>query len=322
LYYFFKPLLPILESILNNTPVTYFILIGLSEYPRAQAIFFCLLLVCYLVILLGNVLILFLIHYDSRLHTPMYFFLSNLSFLDICYTSASVPQMIINCLVTIPIISLGECLVQMCASLYLGVVECLLLAIMAYDRCIAIGDPLRYSVRMGPQLCAQLAGAAWVSAFLLTVIPTLTTPLEFCGHHIINHFSCELLAVIKLACNDLRYNEYFMMASSFLTLLLPFAFILASYGRILRAVLKMHSTKGRKKAFSTCSSHLTVVIIFYGTAISMYMMPQDKASRDQDKIISMVYLVVTPMLNPLIYSLRNKDVKGALQKLLGEKNVP
>ncbi|XP_068944392.1 olfactory receptor 13H1-like [Petaurus breviceps papuanus] len=304
----------------NGTAVTYFILLGLSEYPRAQVIF-CLLLVSYLVTLLGNTLILLLIHSDSRLHTPMYFFLSNLSFLDICYTSASVPQMIINCLVRIPVISLGQCLAQMCAGLYLGVVECLLLAVMAYDRCIAIGDPLRYSVRMGPQLCAQLAGTSWVSAFLLTVVPVLTMPLEFCGQHIINHFSCELLAILKLACNDLRIYELLIMVTSSLTLLAPFAFILASYGHILGAVLKMHSAEGRKKAFSTCSSHLTVVIIFYGTAISMYMMPQDKASRDRDKIISMLYGVVTPMLNPLIYSLRNKDVKGALQKLLGGKNV-
>ncbi|XP_072463822.1 olfactory receptor 13H1-like [Notamacropus eugenii] len=305
----------------NNTAVTYFILIGLSKHPRAQTVFFCLLLMSYLVTLLGNILILLLIHYDSWLHTPMYFFLSNLSFLDICYTSASVPQMIINCVVRIPIISLGQCLAQMCAGLYFGVVECLLLAVMAYDRCIAIGDPLRYSVRMGPQLCIQLSVGSWISAFLLTVIPTLTTPLEFCGQYIINHFSCELLAVIKIACNDLRYNEYFMMACSFLTLLVPFIFILASYGHILRAVLKMNSTKGRKKAFSTCSSHLTVVVIFYGTAISMYMMPQDKANRDRDKIMSILYGVVTPMLNPLIYSLRNKDVKGALQKLCGFENV-
>uniref|UniRef100_A0A5F8H486 Olfactory receptor n=1 Tax=Monodelphis domestica TaxID=13616 RepID=A0A5F8H486_MONDO len=305
----------------NDTAVTYFILLGLSEYPRAQAIFFCLLLVSYLTTVLGNSLILFLIHYDSRLHTPMYFFLSNLSFLDICYTSSSLPQVLVNCLVRIPAISLGQCLAQMCAGLYLGVVECLLLAVMAYDRCVAIGDPLRYPVRMSAQLCAQLAVASWVSAFLLTVIPTLTTPLEFCGHHIINHFSCELLAVLKLACNDLRLNELFMMASSSLTLLAPFAFILASYGRILRAVLKMRSAEGRKKAFSTCSSHLTVVILSYGTAISMYMMPQDKASRDRDKIISILYGVLPPMLNPLIYSLRNKDVKGALKKLMGKKDV-
>ncbi|XP_036598488.1 olfactory receptor 13H1-like [Trichosurus vulpecula] len=306
----------------NNTAVTYFILVGLSQYPRAQVIFFCLLLVSYLVTLLGNVLILFLIHYDSRLHTPMYFFLSNLSFPDICYTSASVPQMIVNCLVRIPIISLGQCLAQMCAGLYLGVVECLLLAVMAYDRCIAIGDPLRYSVRMGPQLCAQLAGASWISAFLLTVVPVLTMPLEFCGQHVINHFSCELLAILKLACNDLRIYELLIIVTSSLTLLAPFAFILTSYGHILGAVLKIHSAEGRKKAFSTCSSHLTVVIIFYGTAISMYMMPQDKASRNRDKIISMLYGVVTPMLNPLIYSLRNKDVNWAFKKLLGEQNIP
>ncbi|XP_012401236.2 olfactory receptor 13H1-like [Sarcophilus harrisii] len=306
----------------NDTAVSYFLLLGLSEYPRVQVIFFCLLLVSYLITLLGNILILFLIHYDSRLHTPMYFFLSNLSFLDICYTSASVPQMIINCLVKIPIISLGQCRTQMCVGLYLGVVECLLLAVMAYDRCVAIGDPLRYPVRMGPELCAQLAGASWVSAFLLTVVPVLTMPLEFCGRYIINHFSCELLAILKLACNDLRTYELWIMVTSFLTLLAPFAFILTSYGRILVAVLKMNSAEGRKKAFSTCSSHLTVVTIFYGTAIFMYMMPQDKASRDRDKIIAMLYGVVTPMLNPLIYSLRNKDVKGALQKLLGEKNVP
>ncbi|XP_068944370.1 olfactory receptor 13H1-like [Petaurus breviceps papuanus] len=305
----------------NHTAVTYFILVGLSEHPRAQAIFFCLLLMSYLIILLGNSLILILIHYDSRLHTPMYFFLSNLSFLDICYTSSSVPQMIINCLAGIPTISLGECLAQMCIGLYLGVVECLLLAVMAYDRCVAIGDPLRYPVRMGPQLCALLAVGTWVSAFLLTIVPTVTLPLEFCGHHIINHFFCEVLAIIKLACNDLQFNKLLMMATSSLTLLAPFAFILASYGHILGAVLKIRSTEGRKKAFSTCSSHLTVVVIFYGTAIAMYMIPQDKTSGEVDKFASLLYGIMTPMLNPLIYSLRNKDVKGALQKLCGEKNA-
>ncbi|XP_074048870.1 olfactory receptor 13H1-like [Macrotis lagotis] len=306
----------------NSTALTYFILVGLSEHPRAQVIFFCLVLVSYLVILLGNSLILFLIHYDSRLHTPMYFFLSNLSFLDICYTSSVAPQMIINCLTKIPTISLNECLAQMCISLYLGVVECLLLAIMSYDRCVAIGDPLRYSVRMGPQLCALLAVCTWVSAFLLTVVPTLVLPLEFCDHHIINHFFCEVLAMIKVACNDLWLNKLLMVVTSSLTLLAPFAFILVSYGCILGAVLRIRSTEGRRKAFSTCSSHLTVVVIFYGTAIAMYMIPQDKASGEVDKFASLLYGIMTPMLNPLIYSLRNKDVKGALQKLWGEKNVP
>ncbi|XP_068944369.1 olfactory receptor 13H1-like [Petaurus breviceps papuanus] len=305
----------------NNTAVTYFILVGLSEHPRAQVIFFCLLLVSYLVILLGNSLILFLVQYDSRLHTPMYFFLSNLSFLDICFTSSSIPQMIINCLIRMPVISAGECMAQMCTLLYLGVVECLLLAVMAYDRCIAISDPLRYTVRMANQVCIQLAGFSWVLAFLLSVVPTLASPLELCSH-IVNHFFCEVLAMIKLACNDLEFNKLLMMATSSLTLLAPFVFILASYGRILGAVLKIRSAEGRKKAFSTCSSHLTVVSIFYGTAIAMYMTPQDKTSREQDKLASLLYGVVTPMLNPLIYSLRNKDIKKALRKLLGEKKVP
>ncbi|XP_044522664.1 olfactory receptor 13H1-like [Gracilinanus agilis] len=304
----------------NGTDVTYFILVGLSEYPRAQLILFCILLVAYIVTLLGNSLILFLIHYDPQLHTPMYFFLSNLSFLDICYTSSTVPQMLINCLVRTPIISLMECFAQMCILLYLGVVECLFLAIMAYDRFVAISDPLHYAVKMGPQLCLQLAVVPWFISFIIAVVPVLTMPLEFCGHYIIKHFSCELLAIIKLACNDLKFFEMLMMATSSLTLLLPFTFILVSYGHILVAVLKMRSADGRKKAFSTCSSHLTVVVIFYGTAISTYMMPQDKVSRDKDKIIFMMYCIVTPMLNPIIYSLRNKDVKGALRKLIGKKN--
>ncbi|XP_036598668.1 olfactory receptor 13H1-like [Trichosurus vulpecula] len=303
----------------NSTAVTYFILVGLSEYPRAQVIFFCLLLVSYLVTLLGNSLILLLIHYDPQLHTPMYFFLSNLSFLDICFTSSIVPQMLINCMVRIPIISLSECLAQMCVLLYLGVVECLLLAIVAYDRFVAISDPLHYTAKMRPQLCVQLAVVPWFISFLLAVVPVLTMPLDFCGHYTINHFSCELLAILKLACNDLKFYELLMMATSSLTLLVPFTFILASYACILGAVLKMRSADGRRKAFSTCSSHLTVVVVFYGTAISMYMMPQDKASRDEDKIISMLYCIVTPMLNPIIYSLRNKDVKGAFRKLMGRK---
>ncbi|XP_020859152.1 olfactory receptor 13H1-like [Phascolarctos cinereus] len=304
----------------NSTTVTYFILVGLAEYPRAQIIFFCLLLVSYLVTMLGNSLILLLIHYDPQLHTPMYFFLSNLSFLDICFTLSIMPQVLVNCLVKIPIISLGECLAQMCVLLYLGVIECFLLAVMAYDRFVAISDPLHYAMKMRPQLCVQLAVLPWLISFLLSVVPILTMPLDFCGHYIINHFSCELLAILKLACNDLKFYELLMMATSFLTLPLPFTFTLASYMRILGAVLKMRSADGRRKAFSTCTSHLTVVVIFYGTAISMYMMPQDKVRRDVDKIISMLYFIVIPMLNPIIYSLRNKDVKGAFRKLIGGKN--
>lgn len=303
----------------NSTQEIYFVLLGLSRYPRAQTTFCCLLLLSYIVTLLGNSLILLLIRSDPRLHTPMYFFLSNLSFLDVCYTTSSVPQVLINCLVATPVISLGQCMAQMAVGLYLGVVECLLLAAMAYDRCVAIVDPLRYATHMGPRLCSLLAGASWTAAFLLTVVPVLTMPWEFCGHHVINHFSCELLALLKLACSDLQVYESLMVGTSALTLLAPFAFIVASYGRILVAVLRMRSTEGHSKAFSTCGSHLTVVALFYGTAISMYMMPQDKIMHDRDKIISTAYGALTPMMNPLIYSLRNKDMKGAFWRLLGRK---
>ncbi|XP_046537588.1 olfactory receptor 13H1-like [Equus quagga] len=303
----------------NSTEEVYFLLLGFSQYPWAQTIFFCLLLMSYIITLFGNSLILLLIYCDTRLHTPMYFFLSNLSFLDMCYTTCSVPQMLINCLATIPVISLGHCWVQMATGLYLGGVECLLLAAMAYDRCVAIVDPLRYSVHMGPQLCGLLAGTSWTAAFLLTVVPVLTMPLEFCGHQVINHFSCELPALLKLACSDLRFYESLMVGTGALTLLAPFSFIVGSYGRILMAVMRVQSMQGRGKAFSTCGSHLIVVVLFYGTAISMYMMPQNKTIRDRDKIISISYGVLTPMMNPFIYSLRNKDMKEAFRRLLGKK---
>ncbi|XP_058386416.1 olfactory receptor 13H1-like [Diceros bicornis minor] len=303
----------------NGTEGITFILLGLSQYPRAQTINFRLLLMSYVITVFGNSLILLLVYYDPWLHMPMYFFLSNLSFLDMCYTTSSVPQMLINCLVTISVISLGQCFAQMAVGLYLGVAECLLLATMAYDRYVAIVDPLHYSVHMRPQLCVLLAETSWTAAFLLTVVLVLTMPLEFCGHHVINHFSCELLALLKLACSDLRFYESLMLGTSALTLPAPFAFILGSYGRILVAVLRMRSMEGCGKAISTCGSRLTVVALVYSMAISMYMMPQDKTIHDRDKIISISNSVLTPMMNPLIYSLRNKDMKGAFTRLVGKK---
>lgn len=172
---------------------------------------------------------------------------------------------------------------------------------------------------MGPRMCCLLAGTLWTAAFLLTVVPMLTMPLEFCGHYVINHFSCELLALLKLICSDLHFYESLMVGTSALTLLAPCAFIVGSYRRILVVMLLMHSAEGRGKAFSTCGSHLTVVALFYGTAISMYMTPQNKTLSDRDKIVSMSYRVLTPMLNPFIYSLRNKDMKGAFRRLLGKQ---
>ncbi|KYO39885.1 olfactory receptor 13H1 [Alligator mississippiensis] len=304
---------------LNKTVVTEFILVGLSNHPQAQVAFFTILLVIYLLTLLGNSLITVVIWTDSQLHTPMYFFLSNLSFLDICYTSTSVPQALANCFIKRPTTSFINCFSQMCISLYLGVTECFLLAVMAYDCFVAICNPLHYPLIMNGRVCIQLAVGVWASSFFLTVIPALTMPAEFCGSNVINHFTCEVQAVLKLACSDTYLNGIMMFASGVLTLLIPFAFILVTYIRIGMAVLCIRSAQGRSKAVSTCSSHLTVVSIFYGTAMVMYVRPQTKSISEQDKLFSVFYGVVTPMLNPLIYSLRNKDVKGALKRVAGKK---
>ncbi|XP_006015088.1 olfactory receptor 13H1-like [Alligator sinensis] len=303
----------------NETVLMEFILVGLSNHPQAQVAFFALLLVTYLLTLLGNGLIIVLIWTDSQLHTPMYFFLSNLSFLDLCYTATSVPQALANCFKKRPTITFANCYTQMTVSLYLGVTECLLLAVMAYDRFVAICNPLRYPIVMSGKVCMQMAVGVWASAFFLTAIVTFAFPLQFCGTNIINHFTCEALAILKLACSDTHITRIVMFGSSVLTLLVPFIFILVTYVRVGMAVLRIHSAQGRSKAVSTCGSHLVVVSIFYGTAMSMSIRPQTKSASDQDKLVSVFYGAVTPMLNPLIYSLRNKDVRGALRRVSGRE---
>ncbi|EHB03816.1 Olfactory receptor 13H1 [Heterocephalus glaber] len=206
----------------------------------------------------------------------------------------------------------------MSVSLALATAECLLLATMAYDRVVAIGNPLRYSMVMSGPVCVQLAATSWGASLVLTCMLVLSLRLRFCGANVINHFVCEILSLVRLACSDTSLNEIMILITGIFTLLLPFGFVLLSYVRIAAAVLRIHSAQGRLKAFSTCSSHLTVVTVFYGTAISMYMKPQSKSSPDQDKFISVFYGALTPMLNPLIYSLRNKDVKEAMRKVMAK----
>ncbi|XP_026518868.1 olfactory receptor 13H1-like, partial [Terrapene carolina triunguis] len=218
-----------------------------------------------------------------------------------------------------PSISLGRCLAQMYLSRFLGITECLLLAVMAYDRWVAICKPLRYTLVMNNRVCLQLAAMSWSGSFLLCLSDFLPKQPRFCGPNAINHFVCELQAMLKLACSDTRSNQIVMVSTSVLVLLVPFSFILVAYVHIIAAVLRIHSTQGRTKAFSTCASHITVVALFYGAAIFVYLRPQSKSSPDQDKYISLFYGAVTPVLNPLIYSLRNKDVKEALKKLAGTK---
>uniref|UniRef100_A0A8C8ZKX6 Olfactory receptor family 13 subfamily H member 1 n=1 Tax=Prolemur simus TaxID=1328070 RepID=A0A8C8ZKX6_PROSS len=300
----------------NATALFEFLLIGISNYPEWRGTFFILVLITYLSTLLWNGLIIFLIHSDPHLHTPMYFFLSNLSFLDLCYGTASMPQALVHCFSTHPYLSYAQCLTQMSVSLALATAECLLLAAMAYDRVVAISNPLRYSVVMNGPVCIWLAATSWGASFVLTAMLILSLRLHFCGANVINHFVCEIVSLIKLACSDTSLNELMILITGIFTLLLPFGFVLLSYARIAAAVLRIRSAQGRLKAFSTCGSHLTVVIIFYGAAISMYIKPQSKSSPDQDKFISVFYGALTPMLNPLIYSLRNKDVKGAIRKVM------
>ncbi|XP_015284058.1 PREDICTED: olfactory receptor 13H1-like [Gekko japonicus] len=303
----------------SETVVTEFILLGLSNHPVAQAIFFWIVLAVYLIGLLGNGLMVILIITDSHLHTPMYFFLSNLSFLDICYTSSSLPQVLVTFTTERTTISFLACMAQIHISLYLGTTECVLLAVMAYDRFVAICSPLHYTVIMSWRVCVQMAIGTWGTGFILTLIPTVTGPKRFCGSNVINHFTCEAQTVGKLICGDTHFSDIVSFISSVLVLIVPFTFILVTYSRIGLAVWRIRSNQGWSKALSTCSSHLAVVGIFYGSAMAMYLQPKSKYTSDGDKMVSLLYGAVTPMLNPLIYSLRNKDVKRALVKLFGGK---
>ncbi|KAM9576918.1 olfactory receptor 13H1-like [Trichechus inunguis] len=298
----------------NASEVTEFILVGFSQQPQIQAAFFLGLRFFYLVTMFGNSLIIAVVRWDSQLHTPMYFFLSNLSFLDICYSTSWEPYVLTQCFRDFPTISYTNCYAQMTTSLFLGMTECLLLAVMAYDRFVAISNPLRYTIIMNNQVCIQLAMVTWASVFLLTIIPVIAFPTHFCGHSI-NHFICEYQALLKLVCSDTPVRLILGLVISIFTLPVPLTFILISYTRIVVAVLRIRSAEARLKAFSTCGSHLTIVTVFYGTAIYMYLKPQSKEFQEEDKFFSIFYGAITPMLNPLVYTLRNKDVKGALRKL-------
>ncbi|XP_004645876.1 olfactory receptor 2G3-like [Octodon degus] len=305
-----------------NSTVTEFVFLGLSSEPEVQHILFVLFLLFYLLTVAGNVIIITVIQIDPRLQTPMYFFLTNLSFLDICYTSTNVPQMLSNMAGRKKTIPFSSCATQMYFSLAFGMIECVLLGVMAYDRYVAICHPLHYTVIMDPRTCTHLAAISWCSSFLSSmVISALTLTLPYCGPNVLNHFFCEVPSVLRLACTDTSLTELVVFVFSILIVFIPFLLIVVSYARILLSVLRMHSASGRHKALSTCASHLTVVALFYGTAIFMYMRPQSKSSRAGGKVIAVFYTVITPMLNPLIYSLRNQDVKGALKRAFAKQRV-
>ncbi|XP_075384354.1 olfactory receptor 1F1-like [Tenrec ecaudatus] len=302
----------------NQSSVSEFLLLGLSRQPQQQQLLFVLFLSMYLATVLGNLLIILAISTDSRLHTPMYFFLSNLSFVDLCFSSTNVPKMLVNYLLGSQIISFLGCLTQLYFFIMFTVMDHCLLAVMAYDRFVAVCHPLHYTKKMTPELCALLisvaCGIANANALLHTL---LLARLSFCADNRIPHFFCDVAALLKLSCSDTHLNEMVILTEGSLITIIPFVCILVSYIYITSAVLRVPSTQGKWKAFSTCGSHLAVVSLFYGTIIAVYLNPSSSHSAEKDIAATVMYTVVTPMLNPFIYSLRNKDMKGALRKMMG-----
>ncbi|XP_070452086.1 olfactory receptor 1L4-like [Equus przewalskii] len=293
-----------------------FILLGLSSNPQLQKPLFAIFLIIYLVTLVGNVLIILAIHSDSRLHTLMYFFLSNLSCMDICFTTDIVPKMLVSFLSETKSISYVGCLIQMYFFMAFGNTDSYLLASMAIDRLVAICNPFHYDVVMNPQRCLlMLLGSCTISHVHSMLHVLLISRLSFCASHVIKHFFCDTQPVLKLSCSDTSSNQIVLMTESLAVIATPFLCVLFSYLRIIITVLRIPSAAGKWKTFSTCGSHLTVVVLFYGSIIYVYFRPLSMYSVVKDRVATLMYTVVTPMLNPFIYSLKNKDMKMGMRKL-------
>ncbi|XP_074838464.1 olfactory receptor 10C1-like [Carettochelys insculpta] len=303
------------ENMGNKTSVPEFVILGFSNYRDRNVVLFAVFLGIYVFTVLGNILIILAASVDPTLHTPMYFFLRNLSFLEICYTSVTLPKVLSNLLSGHRTISFTGCALQMYFFLFFGGTECFLLAVMAYDRYCAICNPLRYASIMNKKVCLQLSGGSWVCGTVVALEHTVFIfTLPFCGSNVINHFFCEIQPLLKLVCGDTYWSEIQIIVGAAVILLLPLLLILVSYTYIISTILKIRSSKGRHRAFSTCSSHLLVVTLFYGMALIMYVRPKSSFPPDVNKLLSLLYSVVTPILNPIVYSLRNREVKGALKK--------
>ncbi|XP_060110850.1 olfactory receptor 5V1-like [Heteronotia binoei] len=300
----------------NVTFVTEFILVGLSNHRKTQILLFVVFFLMYSATIVGNLLIIVLVWTNPCLHTPMYFFLTHLAGLEICFVTSTMPQMLAHQITGNGAISFTRCVAQMYATTCLGCIECLLLAGMAYDRSLAICSPLTYTAVMSRKHQWQLISAFWAVGFLIgSVNVTCTISVPFCGSNHINHFFCEQPVVFKYTCKETRYTEPIILIASTLILVGPFSVILTSYGCILYSVFRM-SRVGRRKALSTCTSHLLVVFLFYGTLIFMCIRPSGDEVIDRDKQTAVFYILVTPMLNPIIYSLRNKEIHKAVAKQL------
>ncbi|XP_001373568.3 olfactory receptor 5W2 [Monodelphis domestica] len=300
----------------NYSSPTGFIFLGITNDPELNVAFFVLLLVIYLVILITNIGMIILIWVDPQLHLPMYFFLSNMSFCDLCYSTAIGPKMLVDFFAEDKSISFIGCALQFYFFSSFGDSECLLLAVMAFDRYMAISNPLLYTVNMSSRVCYLLIAGVYMVGMMDALLHTiLTFTLSFCRSNEINHFFCDIPPLLLISCSDTHVNELMIFIVFGFIEVVSISAVLISYCYIILSVLKIHSTEGRWKTFSTCTSHLTVVTIFQGTVLFMYFRPSSAYSLYQDKMTSLFYTLVIPMLNPLIYSLRNKDVKGALEKL-------
>ncbi|XP_069887999.1 olfactory receptor 8H1-like [Dipodomys merriami] len=306
----------------NNTNVRYFILVGLTDSGEIQLVLSLLFLLIYLISELGNLGMILIICLDHQLHTPMYFFLTHLSFLDLCYSNVITPKTLVNLLTSSKSISFMGCFTQMYFLVLLSATECFILSSMAYDRYIAICNPLHYPVIMSPRLCRALLTGSYTVGFMDSFVNNLCmSSLSFCKSNIIHDFFCDLSPILILSCNDTYGTEMMIMFLAGSTTIFSLIIICVSYVCILSTILKITSTSGKQKAFSTCASHLLGVTIFYGTIIFIYLKPKKSYSLGKDQVASVFYTIVIPMLNPLIYSLRNKEVKNAFIRVMQKRGV-
>nr|XP_004670650.1 olfactory receptor 8B3-like [Jaculus jaculus] len=304
----------------NGSLVTEFILLGLTDQPDLLIPLFLLFLVIYLITLLGNLALIILIVLNSHLHTPMYFFLFNLSCIDLCYSSVITPKMLMNFIIENNTISYMGCMSQLFFFCFFIISECYVLVSMAYDRYVAICNPLLYNTVMSLKVCSYLMLGSYLMGFLGAVIHTgCMLRLTFCDRNTINHYFCDVLPLLQLSCTSTYVNETEIFIVGGKDIIVPTVIIFTSYGFILSSILQIRSTEGRSKAFSTCSSHMFAVSLFFGSCAFMYLKPSSAISMDEGKFSSIFYTIVVPMLNPLIYSLRNKDVNVALRKTLSKK---
>ncbi|XP_075437992.1 olfactory receptor 5V1-like [Ascaphus truei] len=305
----------------NRSSVSVFMVVGLSEAPEPQFLLFLVFLCIYLITVVGNIVILTVISSDQRLHTPMYFFLANLSIIDIIFSSVTVPKLLFILVTAQRSTSFTGCVTQLAFFQFFVVAECYLLAVMAYDRYVAICFPLSYMLIMSRAVRIRLVVICWACGFVNSIVQALSiSHLDFCGPNVVDHFFCDVTPLFKLSCSDTRIGQTIFLLVVVIAGMGPLIFILVSYGHIISAIIRISSSHGRYKTFSTCGSHFIVVSLYYGSGIFSYIWPSSTYAMDKDvKVVAVLYTIMTPMLNPIIYSLRNREVKEVLKKAVGSK---